>query len=153
MLKVGEQKTQKASIGVITRFIPPSKNGFILQEVEIEYKLGKETENIKYTECWSVSKGKITLEGDDHILVPKDPEEEGHLNFKLTAWFLPKTKELSMKPMGLKRKAVESAGELYAKLGTIDPEYKRTPSVIRTVNSKWKGGQKPSFNYKIKKNG
>ena len=53
-----------------------------------------------------------------------------------------------MKAMGLERKAVESAGELYAKSGTIDAEYKRAPSVIRTVKSRWKGGQKPSFDYK-----
>ena len=57
------------------------------KEVESNINSGKKpkTYTICNAECWSalISKGKINLQGDDHILVPKGPEVEGHLNFTL----------------------------------------------------------------------
>ena len=129
-------------IGFVTRFKPPGKNGFILQEVNMTYTVGENTSKQIYTECWGINNGKTTLDGDDFLLCPlTDLDKDGSLKVRLKAWFLPKSSGITMKEMGLQKNAVESAGCLAAKDGFVANKYKRQNTLNRLFKGKWKANK------------
>jgi len=137
-------KPLKKRVGFTTRWLPPQKNGYILQEVLMTYNTAGSTTNYHYTEAWVVTKGKITPTNDDSLISPTDSlDTPGSLIMNLTAWFLPK--HASLKEMGLAKNTVESAGILASARGSINAKYKKGPYFKRRFTATWTGdGSKPT---------